>query len=812
LQELRSILTALSYLPPRTQLPPEKREERHREKEIVKRRIAALTAASPEVKAAVVAAVAAFNGEAGSPPGFDLLDALVNAQSYRPAYWRVAAEEINYRRFFDVNELAAIRVERPEVFEATHQVVFRLLAEGKAHGLRIDHPDGLWNPARYFRQLQENYVLHRARAFLAEGKLPEGGEPWGNPLGEPPVKLSEGLQKAVSAQLAAYLEKEPAQWPSWPLYVVAEKILGENEPLPRDWAVSGTTGYDFLNEAGGLFVDRDRRDRFDALYARFTRQAHDFDGLVSSCQRIIMQSAMASEVISLSHQLDRISERNRRYRDFTLNSLTAAIREIITALAVYRTYITGAEAISPRDRSFVERAVAKAESQNPRMAGPVFDFVRDTVLLRNVTDFREEDRPQLLEWVMKFQQLTGPVLAKGLEDTAFYVYNRLVALNEVGGAPERFGVTVEEFHRAIAARREQWPHSMLATSSHDTKRSEDVRARIAVLSELPDEWEAALQRWGRLNAAKKTVVEGKAAPDGNDEYLLYQTLLGAWPAAADAAGFARFRERVAAYMQKATKEAKVHTSWVNPNEEYDAAMRDFVTRLLPDDPKDPFLLDLRALQQRVACFGAWGALAQLQLKLACPGVADFYQGSELWRYTLVDPDNRGAVDYARRRNLLAELKGLAELNGQELTAAARRLVDCVEDGRIKLYVTSRGLTFRRAHGPLFLDGAYVPLATAGAKAGHVCAFARTRGDEAVLAAVPRLVVGLTGGEARPPLGEPVWRDTRLLLAPEEEGRQYRHLYTGEVLTVAAYEGGSALLLAEVLAHFPVALLERLPGG
>jgi (1->4)-alpha-D-glucan 1-alpha-D-glucosylmutase len=452
---------------------------------------------------------------------------------------------------------------------------------------------------------------------------------------------------------------------------------------------------------------------------------------------------------------------------------------------------------------------AHAKSQNPRLAEAVFDFVRDTVLLRNVSDFREEDRPQLLDWVMKFQQLTGPVLAKGLEDTAFYVYNRLVALNEVGGAPERFGVTVEEFHRHNLERREQWPHSMLATSSHDTKRSEDVRARIAVLSELPDEWEAALERWARLNAPKKTPVEGKPAPDANDEYLLYQTLLGVWPQ--DGTGFGRFRERITAYVQKATKEAKVHTSWVNPNEEYDDAMRTFVARLLPDDANDPFLTDLRAFQKRVAFFGAWGALAQLQLKLACPGVADFYQGSELWLYTLVDPDNRGAVDYDLRRKLLMELKGRVEQAGQELTPLARELVESREDGRIKLYVTYRSLNFRRAHGLLFRNGDYVPLEATGARQEHVCGFSRTLGDEAVVAVVPRLVAGLTGGQELPPLGKGIWQDTRLLLPPEEAGRQYRNLYTGELLTVAD-KGGAALSLAEVLGQFPVALLERLSAG
>jgi (1->4)-alpha-D-glucan 1-alpha-D-glucosylmutase len=792
-QELRSILTALSYLPPRTELPPEKVEERTREKEIIKRRIAALAAASPEARAAIAAAVAAFNGRPGDPRSFDLLNELINAQAYRPAYWRVAAEEINYRRFFDVNELAAIRVEHPEVFQATHQLIFRLLAEGKAHGLRIDHPDGLWNPASYFRRLQENYALYRARVCLAEGRF------------------SAGLQKAVADQLAVCLEKEPSLWPSWPLYVVAEKILAQGEALPHDWAVCGTTGYDFLNSAGGLFVDRAQRERFDALYTRFTGLAFDFSQLINSCQKIIMLVSMASEVNALSHQLDRISERNRRYRDFTLNSLTFAIREIVAALVIYRTYITGPEEVSLRDRMFLEEAVEHAKAENPRTAEAIFDFVRDTVLLRNVGDFAEEDRPRLIDWAMKFQQLTGPVLAKGLEDTAFYVYNRLTSLNEVGGHPEQFGVSVEEFHQHNAERRQHWPHSMLATSSHDTKRGEDVRARIHVLSELPGEWETALQRWSRLNAAKKTPVEGAPAPDANDEYLLYQTLLGAWPgpaegASSDGTGFRRFRERMLTYMQKAIKEAKVHTSWVNPNEEYDAAMRDFICRLLPDDPADPFLTDLLAFQKRIAFFGYFNSLAQLLLKLTSPGVSDLYQGCELWSYVLVDPDNRQPVDYELRKRLLAELRAREEQAGGDLLPLASELVGSLADGRVKLYVTSRGLRFRRAHGLLFLDGNYEPLEAEGEQAAHVCAFRRSLGEEAVVAAVPRLVVGLTGGSERPPLGAEVWSATQLVLPPEDAGRSYRNLFTGEVWTVE----GASLPMAAVLGHFPVALLERLP--
>jgi (1->4)-alpha-D-glucan 1-alpha-D-glucosylmutase len=791
-QELRSILTAVSYLPPRTELPPDKMEERNREKEIIKRRIAALAAASPEVRAAIAAAVDAFNGQPGTARSFDLMNELIDAQAYRPAYWRVAADEINYRRFFDVNELAAIRVGRPEVFQATHQVILRLLAEGKAHGLRIDHPDGLWNPTRYFRRLQEDYVRHRARAYLAE------------------QNASEKLQQAVAAQLQAYLDKDPAQWPDCPLYVVAEKILGDAEPLPHDWVVSGTTGYDFLNAAGGLFVDRGSREAFDAVYRRFTGLNLDFPRLVNSCRKMIMLVSMASELNALSHQLDRISERNRRYRDFTLNSLTFAIREIVASLFIYRTYITGPQTVSERDRRFVEEAVEQAKAQNPRTAESIFDFVRDTALLRNLCDFREEDRPSIIEWVMKFQQLTGPVLAKGMEDTAFYVYNRLVSLNEVGGHPVQFGTSVEDFHAQNAERLRKWPHAMLASSSHDTKRSEDVRARISVLSEIPDEWEAALGRWAALNEAKKTVVEDEPAPDRNEEYLLYQTLLGAWPAAGGPKDFVCFRERIVRYMQKAIKEAKVHTSWVNPNEEYDAAVRDFVCRLLPDSPDDPFLADLRPLQRQVAFFGYFNSLSELLLKLTCPGVTDLYQGCELWTFTLVDPDNRRAVDYRRRRELLAGLRARVAEAGDDLRALADELVENIEDGRIKLYVTHRGLNFRRAHGRLLLGGSYEPLTAAGGKQEHVCAFLRAVDDEAVVAAVPRLVLRLTGGAERPPLGPEVWGDTRLVLPHAEAGRAYRNLYTGEVLTACECASGPGLALAEVFGRFPVALLERLP--
>jgi (1->4)-alpha-D-glucan 1-alpha-D-glucosylmutase len=780
LRELQSVLTALRYLPPRTELSPGKVAERHREKEVIKNRVAALYAASPEVRAATDVAVRAFNGTPGEPRSFDPLDTVIERQAYRLAFWRVAGEEINYRRFFDINELAAIRVELPEVFQATHQLLFRLLAEGKASGLRIDHPDGLRDPAGYFRQLQERYVLARA------------------PL--PPGLKSFDLEREVAARLAAPSAPRP-------LYVVAEKILTDGEALPHDWAVDGTTGYDFLNAAGGLFVDPESRDAFDRIYHAFVGPSAGYDQLVNSAKKMTMLVSMASEINALAHQLDRIAERNRRCRDFTLNSLTFALRELIACLPVYRTYITTPRGGSPRDCQVVAAAAEEAKRRNPRTAEAVFDFVRDAVLLRGVQDFPEADRPRLVEWALKFQQLTGPIMAKSVEDTVFYTYNRLVSLNEVGGAPDRYGVSVAAFHRQNAERQEHWPHSLLTTSTHDTKRSEDVRARLNALSELPQDWRAALSRWGRLNAAKKTVVEDQPAPDRNEEYLLYQTLLGAWPAEPlTPEGLEQFRARIAAYMQKATKEAKVHTSWVNPNGEYDAAVRQFVARLLPDAAGDAFLRDLLTLQRRVAFFGYFNSLSQVQLKLTSPGVPDVYQGTELWDFSLVDPDNRRPVDYRRRREVVEVLQTRIGREGEQLAPLAVELLAGMADGRVKAYVIQRTLRFRREHQRLFGQGGYLPLEATGARREHVCAFARVVDEEALLVVVPRLVVRLVGGAEHAPVGGEVWGKTRLLLPLHLAGRSYRNLFTSETVAPAGDDGVPGIALATALGQFPVALL------
>jgi len=789
--ELQSILTALNYLPTRTELSPDRIAERFREKEVVKRRLAALSQVSPAVRSAMHTTLRSFNGIVGEPRSFDQLDELIESQAYRLAFWRVTTEEINYRRFFDINELAAIRVEVPEVFEATHRLVFRVLGNQQAMGLRIDHPDGLWDPPAYLRRLQETYLFHCTRTAAEAGAVVE-----------------EDLTKAVSH----WLNQEaalPCGQRVWPLYVVAEKILSEGETLPTDWAVSGTTGYDFLAEVNRLLTDSRQARQFDRIYEQFTAARTHFRKLANSCKKMIMLVAMAGEINALAHLLDRISEKNRRYRDFTLNSLTHAIREVIACLPVYRTYVNGSTGPSLRDQRTIERAVADAQKQNPRTAHEIFDFIRDTLLLRNVEDFRPEDRSSLVEFVMKFQQLTGPVMAKGVEDTAFYVYNRLVSLNEVGGRPEQFGTDVEVFHRSNAERLENWPHSMLATSTHDTKRSEDVRARIQVLSEMPKEWQAALTRWSRLNAYHRTSLNGGAAPDRNDEYLFYQTLLGAWPdEPMSAPDLEQFRERVLAYMEKATREAKVHTSWVNPDVGYDQAVRHFVQAALDDHANNLFFRDFQEMHPRVAFYGRLNSLTQTLLKLTSPGVPDFYQGTELWDYSLVDPDNRRPVDYGLRRERLQGLKRQLSQAGQNLVPVLEELLASPAKGRLKLYVIFAALNFRRQHVSLFNKGDYLPLSISGEKSSHVCAFARTLESETIIVVVPRLPVGLTEGKEVWPLGNEIWQKTAVELPAETAAGMFRNLFTGEKVNTSSVHQKRCIFLAEVFSSFPLALLVR----
>ncbi len=776
--ELQSIVTALSHLPSRTETDSEKVRERQREKEVIKRRLATLTAECTSVLAFIMENIRLFNGVKGEPHSFDLLYALLKEQAYRLAYWRVATEEINYRRFFDVNELAALRTEEPAVFLAVHKYVLQLFAEGKVTGFRVDHIDGLYDPAEYLNRLQS---------------------------------VCAALQKGLDAsQLCSdfFNGDDSSETPlldgkALPCYVVVEKILEAEERLPTTWSANGTSGYDFGPLVNGLFVDPLGERPCTETYQRFTKSVVKFADLVYESKKLIMQVALASELNGLAHQLNNLSEKNRYSCDFTLNLLRHALREIIACFPVYRTYITE-KGVSNTDRLVIEQAVARAKRRNPATDRSVFDFVRDVLLLHVPELSGDEARWSYTAFVIKFQQYTGPVMAKGLEDTAFYRYHRLISLNEVGGAPDRFGVSLAQFHQRNHERLQYWPHSLLATSTHDTKRSEDVRARINVLSEIPLVWRAAVNRWSKLNKKKKIMVEGQRAPDRQEEYLFYQTLLGVWPLTPLTEETRHeLNQRLQAYMHKATKEAKVNTSWVNPHQLHDEAVRRFVQAVLADDA---FLRAFTPLAETVAVYGMYNSLAQTLLKLTVPGVPDIYQGNEIWDFSLVDPDNRRPVDYGHRQQLLRELRSQVLSPPSSLSTFARGLVETWKDGRIKLYVTYRTLTYRREHADLFRAGAYEPLEAKGEKQNHVCSFARSGEQEHVLVVAPRLLGRVLPNIETLPLGEGVWKNTLLHLATKEAGRRYRNLFTDEVLQPTLHEGQPTLPLAEVFAHFPVALL------
>ena len=615
-------------------------------------------------------------------------------------------------------------------------------------------------------------------------------------------ELEEPLRQRIASELHA------GDGPDrWPLYVVVEKILAANELLPEDWAVDGTSGYDFTNVVNGLFVDAAAADAFSRLYHDWIQDHTRLAEIVYQKKLLILQVSLASELYMLSYQLDGLAQKSRKSRDFTLDTLRLVLREVIACFPVYRSYIAEG-AVHDSDRRHVETAVRRAMLRNPLVSRAVFHFLRGMLLLDYPESFSEEDRAEQRRFAGKFQQVTAPVTAKGIEDTAFYVYNRLVSLNEVGGEPGRFGVRPDGLHAYNRARQARWPYSLSPLSTHDTKRSEDVRARINVLSEMPDEWRAALERWSRLNEPHRQPVNDLMAPDADEEYLLYQTLLGAWPMEPySPEEHKAFVGRIQEYLEKALHEAKVHTSWVNPDSDYDNAIREFVGHILDESASAAFLQDFRVFQRRIHHYGLFNSLAQTLLKIASPGVPDTYQGTELWDFSLVDPDNRRPVDYERRRQMLSDLRAAAE--GQDRRELARNLVAAREDGRIKLYLTARGLYCCRDHPGLFSTGDYLPLGILGKKADHVFAFVRTDRRDAGLTAVvavPRLLVRLIPDGEQAPLGGAVWQDTRLLLPRIDPGLHWHNIFTGERLTPGEEQGQPTLPVAEIFGHFPVALL------
>jgi (1->4)-alpha-D-glucan 1-alpha-D-glucosylmutase len=757
-----AVLDAFGRLPSRD--APEQGERRSRDSAVYKRQLARLVANHAWLARWIDACLQRLNGQPGDAASFDALDALISAQAYRLADWRVASDDVNYRRFFDVNTLAALRMERPEVFEATHRKVLHWLQDGWLSGLRIDHPDGLSDPQAYFEALQLRY----ARQAHVAGHAPRA------------------------------------------LYLAVEKILAEHEQLPEEWPVHGDTGYRFASLVGGLFVDSRNEEAMTGLYHDFTGERLEFDEVVYRCKKHIIETSLFSELNWLTQALHQITCPNRRRCDFTRNRLRVALAEVAAAFPVYRTYLRPGEPASAMDRQHTDWAVAAAKRRLGGAESTVLDHLREVLLGEGeAADTPAEARER---FVARWQQFTAPVMAKAVEDTAFYRYLRLVSLNDVGADPSNFGVSIAAFHAANLARQRFRPHCMLATSTHDSKRAEDLRARIHVLSEATTLWQELLQRLAGWAEMYLSQGDKGPMPSRNDIWLLFQTLAGLWPAQPpDETLREQLRQRVQAYMRKAVREAKQNTNWHCPDDDYEEALERYVDAVLRPGTPNPFADELQKFTARIAPFGFRNGLGQLVLKLTAPGVPDFYQGCEQWSFSVVDPDNRRPVDFDQLAQDLDALRGFYS-DGWPSARQWQALLGGIADGRLKHLVTWRLLQLRRAQDQLFREGNYLPLTAEGPAAEHAVAFARLRGEQAVLVVVARLTYTLCGGDE--PRWDPrLWRGTRLRWNPETAGglRRFKHWsnwFTGEA-AAAQPIGEAAIDLGSVFdgaAGLPFAVL------
>jgi (1->4)-alpha-D-glucan 1-alpha-D-glucosylmutase len=690
-----------------------------------------------------------FNGIKGVRRSFERLDKLLSSQAYRLVYWRRASEEINYRRFFDINELVGIRTDNPKVFEARHAPILRLMKEGAVDSLRIDHIDGLRDPLGYLCTLRK--------------RIEENG-------------LNDG-------------QREP--------YVVVEKIIGGPEDLPPEWPIAGTTGYDFVNAANLLLVEPSGYRYLERLYQRLTGDESSFVETWYRTKKQVIEQLFGAEMRSLSARITRLAAMDRKACDLPFVELQNAFKEITASLFVYRTYVRD-QRLSKADLLQLERAIQAArervqKDQNKRDA---ISFFRR--LFRREADTIECSwSEEWLEFMLRWQMFTGAVMAKGFEDTAFYTYTVLISLNEVGSDPIRAEQTfgLEAFHRFNDFRKQHWPETLNATSTHDTKRSEDVRARIHVLSEIPQEWHTHFRRWSSWNRDKTVTEKGRTVPTIAEEFLIYQTLLGAWPF--EEGEMERFRERLLGFIIKAAREAKQSTSWLNPDEAHERALRQFVSQILDPSIARRFLTNFRRFQNLIAFHGALNSLSQVLLKTTGPGNPDLYQGNELWDFSMTDPDNRRPVDFEKRAGFLENLQRAA---GENVQLAS--LLHNWTDGRIKLFLSNKALEFRRGHGDLFANGDYVPLYAGSRMRQHVCAFMRTYKEESILVAVPRFTTAITV-RGQFPLGASTWRKNTLEV-PRGAARQWNNILTGERIKLEANSRG--FLLSSIFSEFPVALL------
>jgi (1->4)-alpha-D-glucan 1-alpha-D-glucosylmutase len=738
--ELESIIANAKRLPPRSETRAERIRERQGAKETLKSRLQSLLSGSGVVRQALQEELREMNGSKGMPRSFDRLEELLAAQGYRLSYWRVAAEHVNYRRFFEINDLAAVRVEEPEVFEIVHGKAFELMEKGWVTGFRVDHIDGLQQPKRYLEDIQRR-----------------GGAS----------------------------------------YVVVEKILARGEEVPPGWPTEGTTGYEFLNVLNGLFVSQRGEESLRSFCDGWRTVRGSFADIVYASKRLILDASMSSELSVLARRLDRISEQHRWSRDFTIRTLEEVLAATVASFPVYRTYMAAEDVeVSSEDAAHIREALQAGKQRSTHVSASAFDFLGEVLLSQHPEGLSDRERVERRDFVLRFQELTGPVAAKGIEDTAFYRYFPLLSLNEVGGTPARFGVSVEEFHEQMEVRARVHPAALSATSTHDTKRAEDNRARLNAISEIPEAWIAAVTEWRELAQSMKTNLNGVAVPDFDEEYYIYQTLIGAWPTGAlDDEEYSTFSSRVQYAVEKAIKEAKRNTSWIHPNPAYEEAIQTFVSRIL--DRNGTFAPKFEAFVSQILLPGLLTSLAQVVIKTTAPGVPDFFQGTELWDFSLVDPDNRRRVDFGKRRTLLSDLDRSYAFG----LKAIHDLWRTPEDGRVKLFVTSRLLRRRLDEGELFARGSYCGLDVAGRRKDNVVAFARRWQSRVSLTMTGRFFTQL-GEDARRVPSQEDWGDTVVRIPSEWAVGDVEDALTGAKFRLSS----SSVRIAEVFDVMPYAVL------
>ncbi|MBD2179967.1 malto-oligosyltrehalose synthase [Aerosakkonema funiforme] len=709
-----------------------KGKERYDQIAFVKGLLWELYTENPAIKDFVDRNIEFFNGEKGNPESFNQLDTLLSEQFYRLSFWKVGAEEINYRRFFTVNELISVKVEEIKAFRRNHALIFHLVEDGKFTGLRIDHIDGLYDPTEYLKRLRDR---------------------------------------------------------TGDLYIAVEKILEQKENLPEYWPIEGTSGYDFLIQVNGIFCQQENEEKFSEIYQKFARANNNYGQLSYEKKRLIVERNLAGDVDNLAQVLKRVSGQSRYGNDFTRFGLQKALSEVLALFPVYRTYINQ-DGLRESDRIYIKEVMEEARRHVPQLLKEL-NFIEKVLLLEEEESLTAEQKELRRHFVMRLQQLTGPLMAKGIEDTLFYVYNRLISLNEVGGNPGQFGISVADFHEFNQKQQETWPHKMNATATHDTKRGEDVRARINAISEIPEEWEKQVKAWSEMNRSKKKKMKNRLIPDVNDEYFFYQTLIGTYPFG-EVKG-TDYHDRMKNFVIKAVREAKVHTAWLRPDSDYENAYMDFVDAVLADEK---FLAEIQPFQKTIAQYGIFNSLSQTLLKATAPGVPDFYQGTEFWDLSHVDPDNRRPVNFEERVAVLKEIKEKAE---KDILSLIADLVATREDARIKMFLINRILAARNENIELFQSGDYIPLEVTGKFSDRVVAFARKYEDKVAIALTPRFLTSLIKPE-EVPLGEQVWEDTRIEL-PQGMPSAWK-----DAITAQTIQSNGKVLIGEALQHFPVALL------